>query len=159
MEKGIPWEQKKIIWNIPTWKLCWASQSKFEKLHADILGVLAKQWIMSKLHSEKVSIIELDIVTNHSRMPRFNTESCFMMSMGKKTKYRDALEYDRRFCGNGTALQWAIIRISHAFDSSLIFLYSYSFCMLLGKIKHKWFGIIRVWKDGFGPGYARSWGE
>ena len=79
--------------------------TRCEKFLTGTIGVLAKQWTMSKLCSDKASIVELDTVTKCSRMPRINKEACFMNPIGKKTKEIDTLEAERRFCGDESALQ------------------------------------------------------
>ena len=78
--------------------------AQHEKLHTGVLGVLAKQRMISKLRSDKTSIIELDKVTKHSRIPRINNETFFMTPVGKRTKKRATLEAEHWFCGNEGAL-------------------------------------------------------
>ena len=46
-----------------------SSFAQFEKSCTGFLGVLAKLRMMSKFHSEKSSVIELDKSTKYSRMP------------------------------------------------------------------------------------------
>ena len=60
--------------------------AKYEKLHASALGVLSKQCRIIKLRSEKLSIIELNKVTKHSRTYIINKEACFITPVEKKTK-------------------------------------------------------------------------
>ena len=48
--------------------------------------------MISKFLIEKASIVELDKVTKHSRMPKINKEACFMTLVEEKTKERADLE-------------------------------------------------------------------
>ena len=74
--------------------------AQYEKSYTDALGALATQQMMSEFRSEKVSIIDLDKVTKHFRMPKINKNSCFMTPVGKNAKQRANMEAERRFCGD-----------------------------------------------------------
>ena len=65
--------------------------SQCEIFYAGTLEVVAKQGMTNKLHYKRASIIELNKVAKHPKIPRINKEACFMAIVGKATKDRETL--------------------------------------------------------------------